>query len=80
VVKTPLGYHIILLAEQKASHQRPLEEVRDQIRQVLQNQQGQQAVQGIVQELRSKAQVKIRENFNSPVPAPAAKLAAPPQQ
>lgn len=69
VVKTPLGYHIILLAEQKASHQRPLEEVRDQIQQVLQNQQGQQAVQGIVQELRSKAQVKIRENFNSPVPA-----------
>jgi len=80
VVKTPLGYHIILLTEQKAAHQRPLAEVRDQIRQGLQNQQGQQAVQNIVQELRSKAQVKIRENFNSPVPATRGQPAAPSQK
>ena len=80
VVKTPLGYHIILLTDQKAAYQKPLEEVRDQIRQVLQNQQGQQAVQGVVQELRSKAQVKIRENFNSPVPATHGEPAAPPKK
>ena len=66
VVQTPLGYHIILLTEQKPAHQKPLEEVKDQIRQGLQGQRGQQAVQSLIQELRSKAQVKIKERFEAP--------------
>ena len=66
IVQTPLGYHIILLTEQKPAHQKPLEEVKDQIRQGLQGQQGQQAVQSVIQELRSKAQVKIKEHFEAP--------------
>ncbi len=70
VVQTPLGYHILLLTEVKQAHQKPLEEVEDQIRQGLRGQQGQQQVQAIVQELRSKAQIKIKENFEAPsVPA-----------
>lgn len=68
VVKTSLGWHVIQLTEHKGAHQRPLEEVRDQIRQVLQNQQGQQTVQAAIQDLRSKARIKIRENFE-PVPS-----------
>lgn len=63
VVQTPLGYHVILLTEQRPAHQKPLEEVKDQIRQGLQGQQGQQAVQSVIQELRSKAQIKIKEPF-----------------
>ncbi len=70
ILKTPLGYHIILLAEQKDAHVRSLEEVQEQVRQILQNQQGQQNVQQAVQELRSKARVKIEEKFSAP-PVPA---------
>jgi peptidyl-prolyl cis-trans isomerase C len=66
VVQTPLGYHIILLSEKKPAHQKPLEEVKDQIHQGLQGQQGQQAVQSVIQELRSKAQIKIKESFELP--------------
>ena len=69
VVKTPLGYHIILLVEEKPAHLRSLEEVKDQIRQVIQNQQGQQNVQMAVQQLRSKARIKIQEEFSPPAPA-----------
>ncbi len=70
VVQTPLGYHIILLAEQKPAHQKPFEEVKDQIRQGLQAQQGQQVVQSVIQELRSKAQIKIKEHFEAPAVPP----------
>ena len=80
VVKTPLGYHVILLTEQKAARQKPLEEVKDQIRQGLEGQQGQRQVEGFVQQLRSKAQIKIRENFSAPVPAAGKQTAASPQQ
>ena len=69
VVKTSLGYHIILLAEKKAAHEKPLEEVRDPIRQTIQNRQAQQNMQTVVQDLRSKAQIKIQEKFSSPAPA-----------
>lgn len=61
VVKSPLGYHVILLTEKKAARDRTLEEVRDQIRQLLEGQQGQQKLEGYVQQIRSKSQVKIHE-------------------
>ena len=76
VVQTPLGYHIILLAEQKPAHQKSLEEVKDQIRQGLQGQRGQQAVQSVIQELRSKAQIKIKEHFEAPAAVPSQKPAS----
>lgn len=69
VVKTPLGYHIILYTEKQEARQRPIEEVQDQIRTALQSQMGQQTVQSAVQELRSKAQIQIKENYStSPSP------------
>lgn len=70
VVQTSLGYHIILLTEQKPAHQRPIEEVKDQIRQGLQGQRGQQTVQSVIQELRSKARIKVKEHFEAPTVPP----------
>lgn len=61
VVKTPLGYHILLLTEQRAAREKTLDEVRDPIRQILEGQQGQQKLDAYLQQLRSKSQVKIYE-------------------
>ena len=76
VVQTSLGYHILLLTETKPAYQKPIEEVKDQIRQGLQSRQGQQAVQAIVKELRSKAQIKIKEQFEAPAVSPSQKPAS----
>jgi len=78
IVKTQLGYHIIQLTEKKAPHQRPLEEVQDQIRKQLAAQQQQRQVELFVQELRTKAQVQIKEA--PAVPAPASNRAAVPSK
>ncbi len=61
VVKSPLGYHVILLTERRAARERTLEEVQDQIRQLLEGQQGQKKLEEYLQQLRSKSQVKIHE-------------------
>ena len=76
VVQTPLGYHILLLTETKPAYQKTLEEVKDQIRKGLQNQQGQQAVQSVVQDLRSKSRIKIKEQFEAPAIPPSQKPAS----
>ena len=76
VVQTPLGYHILLLAETKPAYQKTLEEVKGQIRKGLQNQQGQQAVQSVVQDLRSKSRIKIKEQFEAPAIPPSQKPAS----
>jgi len=80
VVKTSLGYHVILLAEHKAPRQRSVAEVQDQIRQILQGQQGQRQMEAYVQELRSKAQVKIRESFPGAVQAAGNESSIPGQK
>ncbi len=74
IVKTQLGYHIIQLTDKKSVHQRPLEEVQDQIRRQLGAQQQQRQVESSVQELRAKAQVQIKDSGAAPVSpvAPAA--------
>lgn len=70
IVKSSLGYHIILLTEQRESRVLALEEVRDQIRNQLAVARQQQRVESFVQELRGKAQIKIHE------PAAAAPVSA----
>lgn len=57
VVKSSLGYHVILLTERHPAREGSLEESRDQIRKLLAAQQKQRKVEQFVQELRSKAQV-----------------------
>lgn len=76
VVQTSLGYHILLLTETKPATQKPIEEVKDQIQQGLQSQEGQQAVQAIVKELRSKSKIKIKEPFEAPAGSPSQKPAS----
>lgn len=58
VVKTQLGYHLILLTERREAREKSLEEVKDQIRQVILSQQSQKFAENYVQQLRSKAQIK----------------------
>lgn len=79
-IKTPLGYHVILLTEMRASRQRLLEEVQDQIRQALLKQQSQRHVESSVQRLREQAQVKIRKDLSPQPEAPAAPAAEPTAQ
>ena len=73
VVKTPLGYHLILLTEEKPAGQQPFEEVKDHIRRSLETQQRQRMVEAFVKDLREKSQIQVREA----VP-PSAKASSPP--
>lgn len=66
VVKTPLGYHVILLTERKASRQVPLEEAQDQIRSKIAAAKKQQSLENSVHEIRQKAQIRIRPPFAVP--------------
>ncbi len=61
IVKTSFGYHLILLTDHRPARQRPLEEVEDQIKKQLTAQRQQRQVAEKVQQVRSKAQVQIRE-------------------
>lgn len=63
VVKTPLGYHLILLTERRASRQVPMEEVEGQIRQQITTDKRQKSLEGIIQEIRKKAQIQVRQPF-----------------
>lgn len=73
-VKTALGFHVILLTDRRPDRERSLEETKEQIRRQLTAQGQQRQVEAVVQELRSKAQVTIREPFAQPA-APAASSA-----
>ena len=81
VVKSPLGYHVILLAEKRPSRQKPFEEVKAQIQQALESQDRQRQIESFIQGLRSKAQVRIVDKTLSPAspPAESAPAAAPSQ-
>ena len=59
VVETQFGYHIIKVAEKQPSRTVPLEEVRPQVEQYLQNQNREQETEAFVKSLRSKGKVEI---------------------
>ncbi len=61
VVKSNLGYHVIQVTEKRSARERTLDEVQGRIRQALAQQQRQRRLERVVQELRSKAQVVIRD-------------------
>ena len=79
VVKSTLGYHIILLAERRPERDLPLEEVKERIRRQLAAQRQQERVGRFVQGLRGKAQIQITEPPVSAAPSsgPAASSSAP---
>ncbi len=78
VVKTSLGYHVILLTEHRASRQRPLEETREQIRVQLETQKKQRHVEETLQQLRADAKIDIKAaSPGAPPEIPGAPLEVP---
>ena len=59
LVETQFGYHIIKVAEKQPSRAVPLEEVRPQLEQFLQNQNREEQTETFVKSLRSKGKVEI---------------------
>ncbi len=71
IVKTQLGYHLILLTERREAREKSLDEVREQIRQAILSQQSQKFAESYVQQLRSKAQIKRMGPYAAPASATA---------
>lgn len=61
VVKTPLGYHVILLTERHPQRQLALEEVEDQLRVQILAERRQRHVEEQVQALRQKAEIQVQD-------------------
>jgi peptidyl-prolyl cis-trans isomerase SurA len=59
-IRTGRGFHVIQLVERKAGDMRPFDEVKDQIRKQLYDQQVEKASQSWLKELRKKAHVDVR--------------------
>jgi peptidyl-prolyl cis-trans isomerase C len=59
IVETPFGFHIIKMAEKQSARTVPIEEVKPQIEQFLQNQQRQQKTQAFIESLKSKGKVEV---------------------
>ncbi len=59
IVETPFGFHIIKMAEKQTARTVPIDEVKPQIEQFLQNQQRQQKTQAFIETLKSKGKVEI---------------------
>ncbi len=59
-VKTDRGFHIIQLVEKKEGGVRPFDEVKEQVRRQLYEQQVDKGVQSWIKELRRKAHVEVR--------------------
>ena len=71
-VKTQFGYHVILLEDSKPIEAPPLEEVKTQLSQQLQ----QQSVMKQLDDLKAKAKIEV---VGAPAPAAAAPAASPPK-
>lgn len=59
IVETPFGFHIIKVADKQAARTVPLDEVKPQIEQFLQNQQRQQKTEAFINSLKAKGKVEI---------------------
>jgi peptidyl-prolyl cis-trans isomerase C len=58
-VRTQFGWHVIKVTDKKAAQTLPLAEVKEDIAEYLKDGQKQKAVEGVIANLRSQAQVKI---------------------
>jgi peptidyl-prolyl cis-trans isomerase SurA len=59
-VRTRRGWHLLQLVERKAGDMRPFEDVKEQLRKQLYDQQVEKASQSWIRELRKKAHVEVR--------------------
>jgi peptidyl-prolyl cis-trans isomerase C len=71
VVKTQYGYHVILLVERKDGEQKPLDQVKEQIRATLRNRGLQEQVQGHFDQLKKDADVRVDDEALARVKPPA---------
>jgi peptidyl-prolyl cis-trans isomerase C len=79
-VKTPYGYHVIMVTERKEGERRPFEQVKEQIRGVLRTKAQQERIQSYYDSLKSGANVQIDEEALASVtpPAPSREMPASP--
>ena len=70
VITTHYGFHVIKVTDRKAAGERTYADVKDSIENYLKNQQGQQAAQQYLKELRDKAKVEILLPEPPPLPLP----------
>lgn len=70
-VKTRFGYHVILLEDTRAKEAPPLDQVKDRLKQQVQEQN----LQKLFDDMKAKAKIEIAEN--APAPAAEAKPADP---
>src|SRR6185369_1379408 len=77
VVKTAFGFHIIKLTERKEGSDRPFDEVKERIRINLLNQRRQDQTQQRLDDLRSKANVKIDDAALAAAEVPGSAQNAP---
>jgi parvulin-like peptidyl-prolyl isomerase len=68
LVKTQFGYHIIFVVEKRKESTKKFEEVKDQIKQILVQQQQSEAFQKLLDELKKKAKIEY-PNGKPEVPA-----------
>jgi peptidyl-prolyl cis-trans isomerase C len=59
LVETPFGFHIIKMAEKQAARTVPIDEVKAQIEQFLQNQQRQEKTQAFIASLKSQGKIEV---------------------
>ena len=59
-VRTARGWHVLQVTERKAGDVRPLDEAKDQIRQLLSEQQMEKGLQSFLRELRKRSHLDIR--------------------
>lgn len=81
-VKSAFGYHVIQVEERKPAQKATLANTRDQIAQMLRQQQESPLLQPFYQQLQSSAKIEINDPrfeglFPTPAPAQAAPTAAP---
>ena len=63
VVKTPLGYHLVRLEDSRGSYLRPLDQIKEKIRLLLQTKKTQDAYFQYVKEAKSRAKIVINEKL-----------------
>ena len=78
IVKTQYGYHIIKIIDRKEGEQKPLEQVKEQIRATLRNRGLQERVQGHFDQLKKDADLKINDDALARLQPPGLTPGAPP--
>ena len=69
-VRSEFGYHVIKVTDRKVAAKQPFEEAKPQILAHLSREKKKTAIDGMIAEMRQKAEVKLNLPAEAPVPAP----------